>query len=45
MDGTLVTGQKEAENYCHRRNAQIQEMLLTIAGEIVYSGVTVNPSE
>ena len=39
MDGTLVTNQKEAENYCHRRNAQIQDKLLSLAGEtIAYSG-------
>ena len=39
MDGTLVTSQKEAENYCHRRNAQIQDKLLSLAGEtIAYSG-------
>ena len=38
-DGTLVTSQKEAESYCHRRNGQIQEMLLTLAGATVdYSG-------
>jgi integrase len=33
MDGTLVTSQKEAEIYCHRRNAQIQDMLESLAGE------------
>ena len=39
MDGTLVTNQKEAETYCHRRNAQIQDKLLYLAGEtIAYSG-------
>lgn len=38
-DGTLVTSQKEAESYCHRRNAQIQDMLLALEGETVaYSG-------
>ena len=38
-DGQLVTRQKEAQAYCHRRNAEIQEMLLAIAGETVtYSG-------
>ena len=38
-DGQLVTKQKEAEAYCHRRNAEIQEMLLALAGETVaYSG-------
>ena len=38
-DGTLVTNHKEAESYCHRRNGQIQEMLLTLAGDTVdYSG-------
>lgn len=38
-DGTLVTSQKEAEAYCHRRNAQIQDMLLALEGETVdYSG-------
>ena len=38
-DGTLVTRQKEAEAYCHRRNAEIQEMLLALAGDNVgYSG-------
>ncbi|WP_413440214.1 tyrosine-type recombinase/integrase [Synechococcus sp. MIT S1220] len=38
-DGTMVTSQKEAESYCHRRNGQIQEMLLTLAGDTVdYSG-------
>ena len=38
-DGQLVTRQKEAEAYCHRRNAEIQEMLLALAGETVtYSG-------
>jgi hypothetical protein len=33
MDGTLVTSKKEAEIYCHRRNAQIQDMLESLAGE------------
>ena len=38
-DGTLVTSQKEAKSYCHRRNGHIQEMLLTLAGDTVdYSG-------
>lgn len=38
-DGTLVTSQKEAEAYCHRRNGQIQEMLMTLAGDTIdYSG-------
>ncbi len=38
-DGVLVTSQKEAENYCHRRNAHIQDMLLSLEGEhIAYSG-------
>ena len=38
-DGSLVTSQKEAETYCLRRNAQIQDMLLSLAGEIIhYSG-------
>ena len=39
MDGTLVTSQKDADSYCHRRNAQIQDKLLSLAGEtIAYSG-------
>jgi hypothetical protein len=39
MDGTLITSQKEAETYCYRRNAQIQDMLQSLAGETVaYSG-------
>lgn len=38
-DGQLVTRQKEAEVYCHRRNAEIQEMLLALARETVsYTG-------
>ncbi|MEY3963782.1 MAG: hypothetical protein RLZZ106_1037 [Cyanobacteriota bacterium] len=38
-DGALVTSQKEAEAYCNRRNAQIQDMLLALEGEtIAYSG-------
>ena len=38
-DGQLVTKQKEAEAYCHRRNAEIQEMLLALAGDrVAYSG-------
>ena len=38
-DGSLVTQQKEAEAYCHRRNAEIKEMLLALEGECVtYSG-------
>lgn len=38
-DGCLITSQKEAESYCYRRSAQIQEMLLTLKGETVdYSG-------
>lgn len=38
-DGSLVTSQKEAEAYCLRRNAQIEDMLLSLAGEtIAYSG-------
>lgn len=38
-DGALVTSQKEAETYCHRRNAQIKDMLLALEGETVnYSG-------
>ena len=37
--GALVTSQKEAEAYCNRRNAQIQDMLLALEGEtIAYSG-------
>ncbi len=39
MDGTLVTSKKEAEIYCHRRNAQIKDMLESLAGEThPYSG-------
>ena len=38
-DGVLVTSQKEAEIHCHRRNAQIQDMLLSLEGDcIAYSG-------
>jgi len=38
-DGSLVTSQKEAESYCHRRNAQVQDMLLSLEGDTVdYSG-------
>jgi hypothetical protein len=38
-DGCLITIQKEAESYCYRRSAQIQEMLLCLKGETVdYSG-------
>ena len=37
--GELVTTQKEAEAYCHRRNADIEEMLLSLKGEFIsYSG-------
>ena len=37
--GELVTTQKEAEAYCHRRNAEIAEMLLSLKGEFIsYSG-------
>ena len=37
--GDLVTTQKEAEAYCHRRNAEIEEMLLSLKGEFIsYSG-------
>ena len=39
IDGTLATNQKEAENYGRRRNAQIKDKLLSLAGEtIAYSG-------
>ena len=37
--GDLVTNQKAAEAYCHRRNAEIAEMLLSLNGEFIsYSG-------
>ena len=37
--GDLVTSQKAAEAYCHRRNAEIEEMLLSLKGEFIgYSG-------
>lgn len=37
--GQLITAQKAAEAYCHRRNAEIQEMLLSLKGETIsYSG-------
>ena len=37
--GELVTTQKEAEAYCHRRNAENAEMLLSLKGEFIsYSG-------
>jgi integrase len=38
-DGVLITSQKEAEAYCHRRSAQLNEMFLALDGEhIAYSG-------
>ena len=38
-DSVLITFQKEAEAYCHRRSAQINEMFLALDGEdIAYSG-------
>ena len=37
--GDLVTSQKAAEAYCHRRKAEIDEMLLSLNGEFIsYSG-------
>ena len=37
--GDLVTTQKAAEAYCHRRNAEVAEMLLSLKGEFIsYSG-------
>ena len=37
--GGLITTQKAAEAYCHRRNAEIAEMLLSLNGEFIsYSG-------
>ena len=37
--GQQITAQKAAEAYCHRRNAEIQEMLLSLKGETIsYSG-------
>ena len=37
-DSVLITFQKEAEAYCHRRSAQINEMFLALDGEdIAYS--------
>ena len=36
-DGSLVSSQQEAEAYCLRRNAQIQEMLLSLVGETIAS--------
>ena len=37
--GELITTQKAAEAYCHRRNAEIAEMLLSLNGEFIsYSG-------
>lgn len=39
LDGSVVTSQREAETYCHRRNAEINEMLLALSGETIrYSG-------
>jgi len=37
--GDLVTNQKAAEAYCHRKNAEIAEMLLSLNGEFIsFSG-------
>ena len=39
LDGSVVTSQREAETYCHRRNAEINEMLLALSGQTIqYSG-------
>ena len=35
LDGSVITSQREAETYCHRRNAEINEMLLALSGQTI----------